>query len=97
MDADSKKRPQPVQLQVDEVTAQGAYANLVLINHSETEFVLDFAFVQPGVPMAKVRSRILSSPLHTKRLMVALQKNLERYEERFGEIVLTDSPELSVH
>ncbi len=97
MDADSKKKPQPVQLQVDDVTAQGAYANLVLLNHSETEFVLDFAFVQPGVPIAKVRSRILSSPLHTKRLMVALQKNLERYEERFGEIVLTEAEHLSVH
>ena len=87
----------PVQLQIDDATAQGSYANLVLINHSETEFVLDFAFVQPGAPGAKVRARILSSPLHTKRLLAALQKNLERYESRFGEIQGHEEERLQVH
>ena len=75
-----------IHIDIDEVTAQGAYSNLVLINHNENEFVLDFAFIQPSNGRAKVRSRVISSPRHTKRLLQALQKNLERYEERFGKI-----------
>jgi hypothetical protein len=66
--------------------AQGAYSNLVLINHNENEFVLDFAYLQPSTPRARVRSRIISSPRHTKRLLRALEHNLRRYEERFGKI-----------
>jgi hypothetical protein len=76
---------------------QGIYTNLVLINHTENEFVLDFAFLQPGNPRAKVRSRVISSPKHTKRLLAALQKNLELYEKRFGEIELGEEPEITFH
>jgi hypothetical protein len=86
-----------IQLQMDEQTALGRYANLVLINHTENEFLLDFAFLQPGSPKAKVVSRIISSPKHTKRLLRALQKNLERFEERFGEIDVGESDEPIVH
>ena len=75
-----------IQIDVDEQTAQGAYSNLVLINHNENEFVLDFAYIQPSAPRARVRTRIISSPRHTKRLMRALEVNLRRYEERFGKI-----------
>ena len=75
-----------LQVQIDDDVAQGMYSNLVLLNHTENEFVLDFAFIQPANGRAKVRSRIISSPRHTKRLLQALQKNLERYEERFGAI-----------
>jgi hypothetical protein len=75
-----------LQVQIDEDIAQGLYCNLVLLNHTENEFVLDFAFIQPANGRAKVRTRIISSPRHTKRLLQALQKNLERYEERFGAI-----------
>jgi hypothetical protein len=75
-----------LQIQLDDDVAQGIYSNLVLINHSENEFVLDFAFFAPGTTRAKVRVRILSTPRHTKRLVKALEKNLERFEERFGEI-----------
>jgi len=75
-----------LQLQLDEDVAQGLYSNLVLINHTENEFVLDFAFFAPGAPRAKVRARIISSPRHTKRLLKALQTNVEKFEERFGEI-----------
>jgi hypothetical protein len=81
-------KPAPIQLQIDDTTAQGTYANLVMINHSENEFVLDFAYLQPTGRTAKVRSRIVSSPRHTKRLLQALLKNVERYEERFGVIEL---------
>jgi hypothetical protein len=79
-----------IQIQIDDDVAQGTYTNLVLINHNENEFILDFAFVQPGAPRAKVRARMISSPRHTKRLIAALQKNLDRFEERFGAIELSD-------
>ena len=75
-----------LQIDLDEATAQGAYSNLVLINHNDNEFVLDFAYMQPGAPRARVRSRVISSPRHTKRLLRALEFNLRRYEERFGKI-----------
>jgi hypothetical protein len=87
--ADASKPPegaQQIQIDLDEVAAQGMYCNLVLINHSDTEFVLDFAFLQPAAPQARVRARILSSPRHTKRLLRALETNVQRYEERFGKI-----------
>lgn len=80
--------PPKLQVQIDDDVAQGTYANLVLLNHTENEFVLDFAFIQPANGRAKVRSRIISSPRHTKRLLNALQKNLERFEERYGRIEL---------
>ena len=78
--------PQPIQIDLDEATAQGAYSNLVLINHTDGEFVLDFAFMQPAAPRARVRARIVSSPRHTKRLLRALEANIQRFEERFGKI-----------
>lgn len=81
-----------IQIDIDEATAQGAYSNLVLINHNENEFILDFAFMQPSAPRARVRTRIISSPRHTKRLMRALEVNLRRFEERFGKIDEPDVP-----
>jgi hypothetical protein len=90
-------KPPPIQLQLDEDVAQGMYSNLVLINHTENEFVLDFAFFAPGAARAKVRARIISSPRHTKRLLRALQKNVERFEERFGEIDAGEEEEPLIH
>jgi hypothetical protein len=87
--SDEPKSPpgsQQIQIDLDEATAQGMYCNLVLINHTDAEFVLDFAFLQPSAPQARVRARILSSPRHTKRLLRALETNVQRYEERFGKI-----------
>ncbi len=81
-------QPEPVQLQIeiDDTIAQGMYANLALVSHTETEFVFDFIYAQAQAPKAKVRARILSSPAHTKRLLAALQENIQRYEEKFGVI-----------
>ena len=90
------ERPK-LQLQLDDAVAEGHYTNLVLINHTENEFVLDFAFLQPGGGRARVRTRVVSSPRHTKRLLQALQKNVERYEERFGPLDLGDEPDPVVH
>lgn len=86
---ENRKGPQ-LQIQLDEATSQGNYVNLTLVNHTETEFVLDFIFVQPLEARAKVRSRIISSPKHAKRLLMALQDNLARYEARFGNVDIGD-------
>ena len=75
-----------LEVQMDETTAQGLYANLAGVTHSETEFIFDFLFLQPNQPKAKLRSRVISSPVHTKRFMAALVENIKRYEERFGVI-----------
>jgi hypothetical protein len=75
-----------IQIQLDEETAQGCYVNLAMLNHTETEFTMDFIYVQPQQPKAKVRSRIISSPKHTKRLLEALKENVAKYEKRFGTI-----------
>jgi|WetSurMetagenome_2_1015567.scaffolds.fasta_scaffold1234541_2 hypothetical protein len=78
-----------IQIQLDDDVAQGIYANLALVNHTETEFTIDVMYLQPQQPRAKVRARIISSPKHTKRLLMALQENLRRYEERFGQVELS--------
>jgi hypothetical protein len=93
----SDEAPPKLSVQLDEDVAQGVYANLVLLNHTENEFVLDFAFIQPSNGRAKVRARVISSPRHTKRLLLALQKNLERFEERYGRIELGADDDPIVH
>ena len=95
--SDETTPPPKLQVQIDDDIAQGVYTNLVLLNHTENEFVLDFAFIQPSNGRAKVRSRVISSPRHTKRLLLALQKNLERYEERYGRIELSPDEDPPVH
>jgi hypothetical protein len=89
--ADESSPSPKIQIQIDDDVSQGTYTNLVLINHNENEFILDFAFLQPGSPRAKVRARMISSPRHTKRLLLALQKNLDRFEERFGAIEISET------
>ena len=68
--------------------AGGKYANLAIIGHSATEFVFDFASVLPGTSAAQVQSRVIMAPEHAKRLMFAIQDNLRKYEQQFGEIKL---------
>lgn len=81
-----EKKNLKLEIQIDDDTSQGAYINLAAINHSESEFVIDFIFAQPQAPKAKVRSRIITSPQHAKRLVAALHDNILRYEAQFGEI-----------
>lgn len=73
-------------IELNEVVAAGVYANLALVNHSPSEFVLDFIQLMPGVQQAKVRSRVILAPLHAKRVMAALQQNIANYEQQYGEI-----------
>jgi len=84
--SEEKAKEVQLEIQVDDDIAQGVYANLAVVNHSDAEFILDFIFVQPQAPRAKVRSRIISSPKHVKRLMLALEENLKKYEKQFGTI-----------
>lgn len=75
-----------LQIELDDATAQGAYSNLVFLNHNDAEFTFDFVYVQPGAPRARVRSRIIVSPRHAKRFLRALETNIARYEQVFGKI-----------
>jgi hypothetical protein len=95
--SDTPKPPEvQLQIQLDDAIANGTYVNLALVNHQETEFYLDFIFVQPQQPRAKVLSRIITNPKHMKRLSIAIQENLAKYEARFGTIDVTD-PGTPVH
>lgn len=80
-----------VPIQLDEETAQGKYVNMTITQHSSSEFIFDFIFVTPGKPQAKVRSRIIMAPEHAKRLMKVLGENIRIYENRFGEIRITET------
>ncbi len=73
-------------IELSEEVAQGTYSNLAIITHSPSEFVVDFVRVVPGVPKAQVKSRIILTPEHAKRLMKALQENLQKYESIYGSI-----------
>ena len=84
--SEEKAKEVKLEIQVDEDIAQGVYANLAVVNHSDAEFTLDFIFVQPQAPRAKVRSRVITSPKHVKRLLLALEENLKKYEKQFGAI-----------
>ena len=75
-----------LQIELKEDVAQGTYANLAIISHSTSEFILDFVRVMPGLPKANVQSRIVLTPEHAKRLMFALQENVMKYERSFGPI-----------
>mgnify|MGYP003572124858 CR=1 len=84
-------------IELSEEVAAGTYANLAVLNHSPTEFVADFIQVMPGVPKAKVRSRIILTPQHAKRLLKAMSDNIARYEAQFGEIKDVDVPPIPMN
>jgi uncharacterized protein (DUF1778 family) len=80
-------------IELSEEIAEGIYSNLAIITHSTSEFVLDFIRVMPGIPKAKVKSRIILTPEHAKRLLTALEDNIEKYETANGRIkVQQDHP-----
>jgi hypothetical protein len=77
-------------IELSEEIAEGIFSNLAIITHSNTEFVLDFIRVMPGVPKARVKSRIILTPEHAKRLLGAMQDNIEKYEAINGRIKTHD-------
>lgn len=82
----SNPKENGLNLELDENLAQGTYSNLALINHSVSEFVVDFINVMPGLPKAKVKSRIILTPQHAKRFSKALNENISKFERLNGEI-----------
>jgi hypothetical protein len=84
-------------IEITDEIADGIYANLAIITHSQAEFVLDFISVMPGMPKNKVKSRIIMTPFHTKRLMRALAENVQRFEQANGEIVDLEQVEMPMH
>ena len=72
--------------------AKGTYSNLAIITHSRSEFVIDFASMLPGLPKPEVHNRIIMTPEHAKRLFLALQDNINKYESQHGQIVLGGEP-----
>ena len=97
MAEEEKKQEGQLNIELDEKIAEGTYANLVIINHSVSEFVVDFVNVMPGTPKAKVKSRIILTPQHAKRLMKALAENVSRFEKAHGEIKDYEQPPIPMN
>ena len=93
----SKVKMSRVKIQMDDALAVGVYSNLVMVHQTDSEMVLDFLFLQPGQPKANLRSRVVTSPRHVKRLVGVLQEQLARYERLHGEVKLPKPPEGLVH
>lgn len=83
---EDQNNPQDLSIELNDEVAQGVYSNLAIISHSPSEFVVDFIRIMPGMPKAQVKSRIILTAEHAKRLMLALQDNIAKYEHHFGEI-----------
>lgn len=92
--SDNNQQPGQINIELDEKIAEGIYSNLAIINHSASEFVLDFVTLMPGVPKAKVKSRIILTPQHAKRLLKAIGENIHRFEIAHGEIKDSDQPQV---
>lgn len=84
-------------IEISEEMAEGDYANLAIITHSNAEFVIDFVSVMPGTPKSRVKSRIIFTPMHAKRFMKALEENIERIEAANGPIQDLEQVEIPMH
>ena len=79
-----------INIELKEEIAQGIYSNLAIISHSSSEFILDFVRIMPGIPKAEVKSRIILTPEHAKRLLLALGENMSKYESTHGAVKVED-------
>ncbi|SFG91546.1 DUF3467 domain-containing protein [Pontibacter chinhatensis] len=84
--AEQLQKQNQINIELTEEVAEGEYANLAMIAHSSSEFVIDFIRLMPGLPKAKVKSRVIITPEHAKRLLAALGDNIKKFEASFGEI-----------
>ena len=82
----TQNQPKQINVELGEKESEGIYSNLALITHSSAEFIIDFTRMVPNVPKTKVYARIIMTPQHTKSLLKALQENIEKYEDQYGEI-----------
>ncbi len=90
MENENNNNPEQLQIELKDEVAQGTYANLAIITHSTSEFILDFVRIMPGLPKAGVQSRIVMTPENAKRLLFALQDNIVKYEKNFGPIQMPE-------
>lgn len=95
MSKDNGGKKPKLNIELPEEVASGVYSNLAVVTHSQTEFILDFIQVMPGTPKAKVRSRVVLSPQHAKRVMKMLVDNISKFEAQHGTIEMTGQPEPS--
>ena len=95
--SDNNQQQGQINIELDEKIAEGIYSNLAIINHSHSEFVLDFVTLMPGVPKAKVKSRIILTPQHAKRLLGAIAENIQRFEKAHGTITESDQPQIPLN
>lgn len=93
---EEKKNINQINIELKEDVAQGIYSNLAIITHSPAEFVIDFIRIMPGVPKAEVKSRIILTPEHAKRLLLALKDNIGKFEAIHGTIKHVDNPDGTV-
>lgn len=94
---ETNNQPTQLNIEISEEVAEGQYANLAIITHSHSEFVIDFVNVMPGTPKSKVKSRLIMTPQHAKRLMKALMENITRYEDSHGNIQDLEQVELPMN
>lgn len=95
--AEESKKTNSLNIEIDEQTAEGTYSNLAIINHSVSEFVVDFVNIMPGNPKSKVKSRIILTPQHAKRLVKALSDNINKFENEHGSIKDYDNPPIPLN
>jgi len=96
-DNQNKPKQGQINIELDEAVAQGIYSNLAIINHSVSEFVVDFVRIMPGTPKSKVKSRIILTPQHAKRFLKALNENIKRFENTHGEIKDFEQPPIPLN
>ena len=95
--SDNENKQGQINIELDENVADGTYSNLAIINHSVSEFIVDFINIMPGVPKAKVKSRIILTPQHAKRLTKALADNVAKFEQIHGEIKDYEQPPIPLN
>ncbi|GAA4107690.1 DUF3467 domain-containing protein [Aquimarina addita] len=97
MSNQKNQKQNQINIELDESIADGVYSNLAIINHSVSEFVVDFVNIMPGRPKSKVKSRIILTPQHAKRLLKALADNVSRFESAHGEIKDYEQPSIPLN
>ena len=97
MSDNNQNKQGQINIELDDKTAEGIYSNLAIINHSVSEFVIDYVTIMPGVPKAKVKSRIILTPQHAKRFLKALGENVNRFEKANGEIKDYEQPPIPLN
>ncbi|NJB35916.1 MULTISPECIES: DUF3467 domain-containing protein [Flavobacteriaceae] len=95
--AEQDQKQQQINIELDEKIAEGTYSNLAIINHSVSEFVVDFISLMPGAPKGKVKSRIILTPQHAKKFLKALNDNVRRFENAHGTIKDYEQPPIPLN